>query len=102
MGDTTSVVRIKRASLLLGGFVEIPKNILPITSVTVGAKVCLSVMLSYVWHKEGEFPGQRKLAQDMGVSLRSAVNYIRELEKRKLLSIKRKGRGRTSIYTLHV
>jgi len=46
------------------------------------------------------WPGQRRLAQILGVSPRSVIRYIKELEGKGLLIRHRKGLGRTNRYQL--
>lgn len=84
------------------GFVQVPNAALKSEKISPGAKLCFAMLLSYAWHNNMCFPGQDRLAKDMGVSLRSANTYIKELEAKQFISIKRQGQGRPNIYTLHL
>jgi Mn-dependent DtxR family transcriptional regulator len=53
-------------------------------------------------NSEHIFPGQERLAQDMGSGRRSVVRYVAELEKAGLLAVKRRGQGRPNLYTVHL
>lgn len=58
------------------------------------------MLLKYAWQNDFCFPGQERLAEDMGVGKRSVVRFISELEKESFIEIKRQGQGRPNLYTL--
>ena len=76
--------------------------ILKSKDLSVGAKLTYSMLLSYAWANDYCFPGQETLAEDMGVSRRSVVTFIKELQTRDCISVKRQGLNRPNIYTLHL
>ena len=84
-----------------GGFTQVPNFILKDPSLSVGAKVTYSMFLSYAWQNDCCFPGQERLAADMGMSRTSVTAFIGELEKVGLVSIQRRGQGKTNIYTIN-
>jgi hypothetical protein len=84
-----------------GGFTQIPNFILKDPSLSVGAKVTYSMFLSYAWHNDSCFPGQGRLAEDMGMSRSRVTEFIGELERAGLVTIQRRGQGRTNFYTIH-
>lgn len=84
-----------------GGFTQIPNFILKAPELSVGAKVTYAMFLSYAWHNDSCFPGQERLAQDMGMSRSRVTEFIGELEKAGLIGIERRGLGKTNIYTIH-
>jgi hypothetical protein len=101
--DPNRTIRLDGAdSVTSQGFVQVPNAALKSTVISPGAKLCYAMLLSYAWHNNSAFPGQERLAKDMGVSLRSANTYIKELEDKTFVSIKRQGQGRPNIYTLHL
>ena len=63
------------------GFTQVPNVILKSTDLSVGAKLMYALLLSYAWQKDSCFPGQETLASDMGVSKRSVVTFIKELDR---------------------
>ena len=69
------------------GFTQVPNHILVSEIVSPGAKLTYAMLLKYAWFDDFCFPGQNRLAKDMGVSLRSANTYIQELEKKKFIEI---------------
>ena len=84
-----------------GGFTQVPNFILKDPDLSLGAKVTYAMFLSYAWHNESCFPGQDKLAADMGMSRTRVAEFIGELKHAGLISIKRRGLGKTNIYTIH-
>lgn len=88
--------------LTQGGFTQVPNAILKSTELSVGAKLTYAMLLCYAWANDFCFPGQDRLAKDMGVGLRSSHRYIKELEARGYVRILRRGLGRPNLYELHV
>lgn len=84
-----------------GGFTQVPNFILKQSDLSSNAKVAYGLLLSYAWHNNLVFPGQERMANDMGLSQQSASRAIIELEKKGCLEIQRRGQGKTNIYILH-
>jgi hypothetical protein len=84
------------------GFTQVPNFILTNKSLSVGAKLLYAMLLKYNWTDEGCFPGQQKLAEDMGSGERSVRTYQKELEAARLLKVTQRGLGKTNYYRLHV
>ena len=84
------------------GFTQVPNFILTNESISVGAKLAYAMLLKYAWQDDACFPGQIKLAQDMGATDRSVRTYLKELESADLLEIKQRGLGKTNLYRLHL
>lgn len=82
------------------GFTQIPNAILRRSDLSPGAKLSYVMLLSYAWHKDSCFPGQDTLAEDMAVSTRSVITYLKELQQVGLLIVKRRGLGLTNLYFL--
>ena len=60
------------------------------------------MLLSYAWQNDYCFPGQERLAKDMGSGLRSVVRYIKELETGSFVKITKRGLGRPNLYELNL
>ena len=80
------------------GFTQIPNFILTDSTLSLGAKVAYAMFLHYVWHKDSCFPGQDRLAAQMGMSTSRVNEFIKELERVGLVIISRRGQGRTNLY----
>ena len=86
---------------LQNGFTQVPNFILRDPTLSVGAKVAYAMFLSYAWHNDSCFPGQDRLAEDMGMSRARVTQLIAELEQAGMVTIQRRGQGKTNLYTIH-
>lgn len=82
------------------GFTQVPNFILASRELSGSAKLAFSMLLSYAWQNDYCFPGQETLAGDLGVTDRSIRSHLKELEAQGLLTIRRRGQGKTNIYEL--
>ena len=82
------------------GFTRVPNFILTKKELSVGAKLAYAMLLKYAWGDDACFPGQTKLAEDMGSGERSVRRYLEELEQAELLQIAQRGLGKTNLYRL--
>lgn len=82
------------------GFTQVPNFLLKSRYLSAGDKLAYAMLLAYAWQNDSCFPGQNKLAKDLGLSDRSVRTHLKSLEVHGLLSIRRRGQGRTNIYEL--
>jgi hypothetical protein len=82
------------------GFTQVPNFILTKEDISVGAKLAYAMLLKYAWGDDACFPGQARLATDMGSGERSVRRYLEELEAAKLLEVVQRGLGKTNLYRL--
>lgn len=82
------------------GFTQVPNVILTNTDLTVGAKLTYTMLLHYAWQNHYCFPGQDRLARDMGSGKRSVIRFMAELERAGFVAVKRRGLGQTNLYQL--
>jgi len=87
--------------VLQQGFTQVPNFIIRDANLSSGAKVTYAMFLSYAWHNDSCFPGQDRLAEDMGLVRSRVTQLITELEQAGLVSIHRRGQGKTNLYTVH-
>ena len=83
-----------------GGFTQVPNFILKNAELSLGAKVTYSMFLQYAWHNDSCFPGQDRLAADMGLTRAASVEFIKELQEANLIDITRRGLGKTNLYKI--
>ena len=83
------------------GFTQVPNYILRSKDLSVGAKLAYAMLLSYAWQNDYCFPGQETLADDIGVSRRSVITFIKELQAGGFVTVKRQGLNRPNLYTMH-
>ena len=84
------------------GFTQVPNFILTNKDLSVGAKLAYAMLLKYAWTDNAVFPGQQKLADEMGAGERSVRSYLKELEDAKFLEVTQRGLGKTNLYRLHL
>ncbi len=82
------------------GFVQLPKLVLYARNLSRDAKLLYAILLGYAWQERRCFPGYNRLCDDMQASENAVRKYMRELEAMDLLRQKRRGLGKTNIYTL--
>ena len=85
-----------------GGFTQVPNFLLKSKNLTAGEKLAFAMLLSYAWQNDHCFPGQRRLAEDMGLHETNVRKHLKSLEANGLLGITRRGQGKTNIYTLNL
>jgi biotin operon repressor len=84
------------------GFTQVPNHLLEDSRISPGAKLTFAELLKYAWQNDYCFPGQERLAADMGVTRQSANSYIQELQRNDYLKLKRRGQGKTNLYELNL
>lgn len=84
------------------GFTQVPNVILTDKALSVGGKLAYAMLLKYAWSEDACFPGQQKLAADMGAGERSVRTYLKELEGAGFLEVNQRGQGKTNLYRLHL
>jgi DNA-binding transcriptional ArsR family regulator len=82
------------------GFTQVPNFILKSTKLSAGDKMTFAMLLSYAWRKDFCYPGQRRLAEDLGLTDRSVRTHLKALETVGLLAIRRLGQGKNNVYEL--
>ena len=94
---------LKGADVLTAkGFTQVPNHVLVSSSLSPGAKLTYAMLLKYAWQNDYCFPGQERLAKDMGVTDRSVRTYLQELEAEHFVTIKQRGLGKPNLYELNL
>jgi len=83
---------------LVSGFTSVPNQILTNSELSIPARLTYVMLLKYAWEKDSCFPGQDRLAQDLGVTRKAVNKYLRELKEKGFVSWKRQGMGKTNEY----
>ena len=100
LGDTINLHHADPVTRL--GFTQVPNVILKNDALSFGAKVTYSMFLSYAWHNNSVFPGQARVAEDLGISERQIRRFVQELKDVGLLEVERRGLGKTNMYHLYL
>ncbi len=82
------------------GFTQVPNLLLRRIDISHGAKIAYAMLLSYAWGTERCFPGQARLAADLGVERKAVIRYLQELRDKRLITVTRRGMGKTNVYKL--
>jgi biotin operon repressor len=85
---------------LAAGFTMIPNLVFNRTDLSSNAKLTYMGFLFHSWQKGSCFPGQQRLAEELGLSIATIRRATRELQARGLLRVTQRGQGKTNIYTL--
>jgi len=83
-----------------GGFAQVPNILLRNKMLSANAKVVYSQLLAYAWNNGYCYPGQDRMAEDIGASQPTIHRALKELEDNGWLKMERRGQGKTNIYTL--
>ena len=83
---------------LAHGFTQIPNIVLKDQSLSVYAKMLYCLLLAYAWQDKECFPGQERLAGDIGCKRLTITRTLAELKERRLISWTRRGLGKCNIY----
>jgi DNA-binding MarR family transcriptional regulator len=84
------------------GFTQVPNFLLKSAKLSAGDKMTFAMLLSYAWQNDYCFPGQQTLAKDLGLDERSVRRHLKSLEANGLLTIQRRGQGKTNVYELNL
>ena len=82
------------------GFVQLPNFILTDKKLSANAKLSYALLLYYAWQKDSCFPGQQRMADDLGLSERHLRRAIKELEGSNYISVEHRGLNKTNVYTI--
>ncbi len=81
------------------GHTDIPNAVLLESRIEPMTRLCYAVVKSYAYGKKREaFPGQKAIAEQLGVRERSVRYYITDLEKLGLLTVEQRGQQQTNVY----
>ena len=80
------------------GFAQLPRFILKDKQLSFGARLTYAVLLSYAWQEESCFPGQDRMAKDLGTSERSIRRFLQELKGSNYIDWKQQGLNKPNIY----
>lgn len=98
--DRKNIILKSADAATRGGFTQVPNFLLKSQKLSAGDKMTFAMLLSYAWQNDFCFPGQMRLAQDLGLHERNVRRHLKSLEAIGLLAIKRRGQGKTNIYEL--
>lgn len=81
-------------------YTKIPNEILSSSQLPVGIRYLYCVLLKHCGKDESCFPGQKLLAETLGISDRQIRTYLDQLIKEGLITKQRRGWNRTNTYSI--
>jgi hypothetical protein len=84
----------------VAGFVALPNAVLLAPGLSRDAKLLYAVLLHYARQAGSCYPGRDRLQAALGCGHHQLAAYLRELEAAGLVARRRRGPGRTTLYTL--
>jgi biotin operon repressor len=84
------------------GFTQVPNFLLKSRKLSSGDKLAFAMLLSYAWQNDFCFPGQKRLGEDMGLHETNVRRHLKSLQAHGLLTIVRRGQGKTNVYELNL
>ena len=82
------------------GYTMVPNFVLDSDAVSPGAKLAYALLLRYAWQNDYCYPSQERVAENMGVTSRSLITYLKELQGAGWITVERRGQGKSNIYEL--
>ena len=87
--------------MLRAGFAAVPYKVLRDTALSTGARLSYAILLMYAWQEGSCFPGQMRMAEDMGITDRHLRRYLNELRDRAYISWRKTMPWGSNTYTIH-
>lgn len=82
------------------GWTGVPNVILDMRTISPGAKLTYAILLKYARENNYCYPGQARVAKDIGTSRQTINAYIRELSNANIITVERRGQGKSNKYHL--
>lgn len=82
------------------GFTVVPNYLFSLKGLSHGARLAYILLLKYAWQQDSCFPGMDRLALQLQVERKSVIRYIKELVSCRLITVERRGQGKTNVYHL--
>ena len=86
--------------MLRSGFAALPYLVMRDKTLSIGARMTYAFLLMYAWQEGSCFAGQKKLAEELGVSERHLRRFLTELKDTNYIAIERKDRRYNNTYIL--
>ena len=89
-----------QSEMLRSGFAAMPYLVMRDKTLSIGARMTYAFLLMYAWQEGSCFAGQKKLAEELGVSERQLQRYIYELRDTNYIEIERKDKRYNNTYII--
>jgi len=89
-----------QSEMLRSGFAAFPYLVMRDKTLSIGARMTYAFLLMYAWQEGSCFAGQKKLAEELGVSERQLQRYVYELRDTKYIEVERKDKRYNNTYII--
>lgn len=98
----SGIIEIAEPSLKPGSrkFARLPRIVRVWKTLSMGAKLTYATLVDYAWEEGSCYPGQERMAEEMGCSERAVRRYLHELQEQELVKVSRRGANLNNVYTL--
>lgn len=99
MGKSVSTIKILDPTMRMG-FAQIPNVVFKDPDLSMQSKCVYGLLLTYAWSDGSCFPGQKRMSEELGCSVRMLRKYLSELKRNRLVNWKQRGLNKTNQYYL--
>lgn len=86
--------------MMRAGFAALPYQVMRDTALSAGARLTYAFLLMYAWQEGSCFAGQKRMAEEMGVSDRHLRRYLTELQTARYIKVERKDKRFNNTYII--
>lgn len=89
-----------QSEIMRSGFAAFPYLVMRDKALSIGARMTYAFLLMYAWQEGSCFAGQKKLAEELGVSERQLQRYLYELRDTHYIEVERKDKRYNNTYII--
>lgn len=89
-----------QSDMLRSGFAAFPYLVMRDKTLSLGARMTYAFLLMYAWQEGSCFAGQKKLAEELGVSERHLRRFLTELKEANYIIVERKDKRYNNTYII--
>ena len=86
--------------MMRAGFAALPYLVMRDKKLSMGARLTYAFLLMYAWQEGSCFAGQKKMAEDMGISERQLQRYLYELRDTSYIRVDRQDKRYNNTYII--
>lgn len=82
-------------------FIQLPHSLIRDKRISDGAFRTLLDLISYRYGNNSPFPSQKRIAKDLGISIRTVITHLKELNKLELVYWEKTGFAKPNVYSIN-
>lgn len=91
---------VVESEILRSGFAAFPYLVMRDKQLSLGARMTYAFLLMYAWQEGSCYPGQSRMARDMGMSERHLRRYLTELKAALYIKVERRDKRFNNTYVI--